>query len=112
MTAKGLMTFDELAARLEHIENTRKIVLQELEAIRDCREGVAELERDRDDFVGTYAGSPPELLDGLGAEARHRIYRMLRLEVLAGADGNLTMSGIPGATVLRTVGRDLRLGAS
>jgi hypothetical protein len=112
MTARGLMTFDELAARIEELKNTRKIARQELVAIRDRREGVAELERDRDDLVGTYVGSPPDLLEGLEAEERHRIYRMLRLEVLAGADGRLTVSGSPGATALRTVGRDLRLDAS
>jgi hypothetical protein len=106
------MTFGELGARLEELENTREIALQELEAIRDRREGVAELERARDDLVGTYAGSPPDILEGPEAEERNRIYRMLRLEVLVGADGRLTVSGISGAKVFRTVGRDLRLDAS
>lgn len=112
MTAKGLMTFDELGVRLETIENTRQIALRELGAVGDRREGVAGLERDRDDLVGTYAGSPPQALEGLKAEERHRVYRMLRLEVLAGANGGLTVAGIPGSTVFTTVGRGLRLDAS
>jgi hypothetical protein len=94
------------------LENTREIALQELEAIGDRSEGVSELERDRDYLVGAYVGAPPDVLEGLEAEERHRIHRMLWLEVLVGADGSLTVSGIPGATALRTVGRDLRLDAS
>ncbi len=112
MTAKGLMTFDELTARLEQIESTREVALQELEAIGDRCEDVAGLERDRDDLVRTYVGSPPDGLEGLEAEERHRIYRMLRLEVLLGVDGGLTVSGIPGAKVLRAAGRDPGLGAT
>ncbi len=80
-----------------------------MEIIRDRREGVAELERDRDDLVGTYAGAPPDVMEGLEAEERQRIYRMLRLRVLVGADGTLTVSGIAGTKVLKTIGRDLRL---
>jgi len=112
MTARGLMTFDELGARLEKLENTRKIAMQELEAIRNRREGVAELERDRDALLEVYAGSSPNALEDFEAEERNRIYRMLRLEVFAGADGSLTVGGIPGATVLKTDGRDLQLDAS
>jgi hypothetical protein len=112
MAAKGLMTFDELGARLEELENARRIALQGLETIRDRREGVAQLERDRDHLVGTYAGLPPDLLDDLEAEERQRIYRMLRLRVLVGADGTLTVSGIAGAKDLKTTGRDLRFDAA
>jgi len=96
MTAKGLMTFDELGTRLEEVENTRRLVLRELEKIKDRREDVARLERDMDDLLRTYVGSPPDRLEGLGAEERHLIYRKLRLEVLLGADGTLAVSGIPG----------------
>jgi hypothetical protein len=32
MTARGLMTFDELGAKLEELANTREVALQELEA--------------------------------------------------------------------------------
>jgi hypothetical protein len=112
MTARGLMTFDELGAKLEELANTREVALQELEAIRDRRAGVTGLEQVRDDIVGTYVSSPSDVLESLEAEERHRIYHMLRLKVLAGADGSLTVSGISGATVFRTVGRDLRLDAS
>jgi hypothetical protein len=111
MAATGLMTLDELGARLEELKNARRIALQGLEAIGNRREDVAELERDRNDFVGTYAGSPPEILDGLEADVRHRIYRMLRTDVLVGADGTLTVSGIAGTKILKTVGRDLRFDA-
>lgn len=106
MAAEGLMTFDELGERLEEIENTRKIVKQGLEMIRDRRESVARLERDRDELVGTYVGTPPDVLEGLEAEERHRIYRMLRFEVFVGADGSLTVSDITDPGGPRTLGRD------
>jgi hypothetical protein len=48
MTARGLMTFDELGAKLEELANTREVALQELEAIRDRRAGVTGLEQVRD----------------------------------------------------------------
>jgi site-specific DNA recombinase len=101
MTAKGLMALDELGARLEELEESRRIVLHELETIRSRREGVQRLKRDRDAILESYAGSQREILKASTPEDRHRVYRMLRLEVLIDADGTLTVSGIPGAAVLK-----------
>jgi hypothetical protein len=38
----------------------------------------------------------PETLDGLESEERHRIYKMLRLEVVVSADGPTEVSGVFG----------------
>jgi hypothetical protein len=89
IAAKGLMTLDELSARLDRLENTRATALRELDAIEDRRERKEELERGRDAILGTYAGAAPEVLERLEPEQRHRLYRTLRLEVLVGVDGNL-----------------------
>jgi hypothetical protein len=40
-----------------------------------------------------YAGTVPEALDDLSPEERHKIYKMLRLEVLACPDKFLEVSG-------------------
>jgi hypothetical protein len=89
LAAKGLMTLDELSARLDRLENTRATALRELDAIEDRRERKEELERGRDPIFGTYAGAAPGVLESLEPEERHRLYRTLRLEVLVGVDGNL-----------------------
>jgi hypothetical protein len=92
MAAKRLMTLDELSARLDQIENTRASALQNLGAIEDIQERVEDLERDRDALLEAYANATPEILESLEPVERHRIYRMLRLEVLVGLDGSLNGS--------------------
>ena len=113
MAAKCLMTLDDLSARLDQIENTRATALRELGAIEDRRERVQELERDREALLEAYAGAAPEILEGLEPAERHRVYRMLRLEVLIGLDGSLNGSianGLPGAAVLALAEWDRRPG--
>jgi flagellar motility protein MotE (MotC chaperone) len=58
--AKGLMTLDELAARLEELERTRKTAEQELLVLEDRRESLERLERDTDLLLDHYAGMAPE----------------------------------------------------
>ena len=102
MAVKGLMTLDELSARLNRLENTRETALRELDAIEERRERKEELERDRDAIFGTYPGAAPRVLESWEPEQRHRLYRTLRLEVLVGVDGNLDGSiagDLPGEAV-------------
>jgi hypothetical protein len=40
----------------------------------------------------------PEALESLAPDERHQIYKMLRLQVLAGADGGIEVTGALGAT--------------
>jgi site-specific DNA recombinase len=100
MTAKGLMTFDELRARLEELEGSREAVLQELEEVRRRRESAQRLVRDEEALLESYAGTRPESLEVVPAEERRRVYRMLQLEVLVSADGSLSVDGIAGSAVL------------
>jgi hypothetical protein len=51
------------------------------------------MERDRETVMEHYAGTVPEALDDLSPEERHKIYKMLRLEVLACPDKSLEVSG-------------------
>jgi len=51
------------------------------------------MERDRDMVMEHYAGTVPEALDDLSSEERHKIYKMLRLEVLAYPGKSLEVSG-------------------
>jgi hypothetical protein len=52
---------------------------QDALALREQR--VEDLEADRDTLLRDMADMLPEALDGLSGEERHRVYRMLRIEV-------------------------------
>jgi hypothetical protein len=96
-TTKGLMTLDELEEHLKRIEEVRKAAQEELVAIEGCCQRLEELEHDRDALLERYAGMVPEALDSLGPEERHRIYKMLRLKVLAYPEARFEVSGVLGA---------------
>lgn len=99
MAAKGLITFEELGAKLEELETTRGAATQELESLRNRRERIQELERDRDVLLESYVGMAPVALDSLLPEERHQVYKMLRLKVAARMDGGLEVSGALGENV-------------
>ena len=94
LAAKGLMTLEELGARLGELENTRRRATHELDVIRQRCGRLEELERDRDVLMESYAGAVPEALENVEPEERHRVYEMLRLRVAAHPDGTLEVRGI------------------
>jgi site-specific DNA recombinase len=91
--AKGLMTLDELAARLEELERTRKTAEQGLLILEDRQESIEGLERDMHLLLDHYAGMAPEALDSLTPEERHQVYKMLRLKVTAHLSGDVELAG-------------------
>jgi recombinase-like zinc beta ribbon protein len=105
LAAKGHMSDDELDEALGELEDTRKAAERELRAIQGQREIIEQLERDRDTILEYYAGMVPEALDELTGEERHRVYRMLRLEVYVQPNGDLETRGVirtevRGATIM------------
>ena len=92
-TAKGLMTLDELAARLRELEGTRRTAERELAILKDRRESMDRLEHDKDLLLDHYAGMAPEALSSLTPEERHQLYKILRLKVLAHLDGDVELTG-------------------
>jgi site-specific DNA recombinase len=99
LAAKGLMTIEELSARLEELKATRRAAADELQAIQRRAERLAGLEQDRDALMEFYAGAVPERLERLGPEERRRIYGRLRLELWARPDGTLEARGILGESL-------------
>jgi site-specific DNA recombinase len=93
MVAKGLMTFEELGVKLEALENTRSRATRELEVLRNRRERIDGIERDKDALLESYAGMVPQALDSLTPEERHQIYKMLRVQVTVGPDGRVEVTG-------------------
>jgi hypothetical protein len=93
MAAEGLITFDELRAKLAALEETRQTARSELVALEGRTERLRALERDREALLENYAEMMPEALDVLEPEERHRVYNMLRLRAVAFPDGALEVSG-------------------
>src|SRR5215216_6082692 len=93
LAAEGIMDRDELRAKLAELQEDRETAEREIAAIEGRREQLEQMERDRDMVMEHYAGTVPEALDDLSSEERHKIYKMLRLEVLAYPDKSLEVSG-------------------
>jgi len=97
LAARGSITDAELDEELAQLDDTRKVAEQELEALRQHKERVEEMERDRDAVLEHYTALAPEALDSLTPEERHQLYKMLRLKVLVGKGGDLMieLAGVP-----------------
>jgi site-specific DNA recombinase len=96
MAAEGLITLDELRAKLAVLEEDREFARRELEALEGRRARLLELERDKDELLAHYASMVPEALDDLAPEERHRVYKLLKLRVGLQPDGILEVSGVLG----------------
>ena len=91
--AAGLMTLEELGTRLAELEDVRRSAESELAKLRTTQEEIEAMEADADALLASYERLTPEKLDTLEAEEHHRIYRLMRLEVLAHLDGSLEAKG-------------------
>ena len=83
----GLMTLQELGAKLEELEVGRKEAERELMALRSHQQRVADLEKDRDALLQSMAEMVPGAVDDLDGEEKNRLYQMLRLEVTPSEEG-------------------------
>jgi hypothetical protein len=63
MAANDLITLDELRARLAELDNTRSVAERELQALRNQRERIGELEAGRDFLPDSLTGMAPDALD-------------------------------------------------
>jgi len=92
MVAEGLIGFEELRTQLAALEDTRKTAERALRALHRT-EHLAQLERDRDSVLESYTGLMPGAIDALRSEERHRVYRMIGMEVHLASDGSFELSG-------------------
>ena len=93
MAAAGLVDFDELRERLAGLDEARGDLERALGAARRRADQLERLEHDRAVLMREYAGAVPEALSDLPPEERHRVYRMMRLEVALAPNGDMEMSG-------------------
>ncbi len=85
--------FEELRARLAALKGARKTAERELHALHRRTEDLAQLERDCDGLLESYADLVPEVIDALGSAERHRPYRIIGLEVHLASNGSFELSG-------------------
>jgi hypothetical protein len=64
-----------------------------LTILKESRERLEDLERDADALLEHYASMVPEALDELTPEERHRVYKMMHLNVVMSADGLAKVTG-------------------
>ncbi|HWS81193.1 MAG TPA: hypothetical protein VN178_09230, partial [Rubrobacter sp.] len=93
LAAEGILGRDELRAKLAVLEETRETAERELHALEGRSELLKNLEREKDCIIERYAGLVPEALEELSPKERHRVYRMLRLSVVAHSDATLEVHG-------------------
>ena len=93
LAAKKLMSFEELSTKLAGIEDARRIAVQELDALKDRRARLPELERDTTALLETFSGMAPSYIDDLTPEERNRVYKMLRLRCVLRPNAPVELSG-------------------
>ena len=98
LAAGGLMTPEELGARLGELEGERAIAEGELDVLSSRQERLRELERGADDLMADLVGGAADTYDP-GPEERRRVYGMLRLKVAARSDGAIEVREILGAEI-------------
>jgi hypothetical protein len=96
MAADGLITFDELRAKLAELEETRELAQRELEILEERQSRIREFERNADVLLKHYAGVALETLSEIVPEERHRIFKILRLRVRVQPSAILEVSGVLG----------------
>jgi hypothetical protein len=89
----GLLTREDLRAKLFELDEARGAIQKALEAYVQRAKRLKTLEQDRDATLAAFVESVPEELDRLAPDERHRVYRMLRLRVDVEGDGQLKISG-------------------
>ncbi len=93
MTAEGLISFDELREKILALENVRKTAERELEALKNERKRILELEQDRDALLNMLMQIASEALEALSPDEKHQLYRILQLKVIVRQDGTPEVSG-------------------
>jgi hypothetical protein len=96
MAAEGLISFEELRAKLDALDEVRETARRELDALGERRERLAELERDSDALLETYSEKASRGFEHFTPEDRHHAYKKLGLSVLVYPNGDLRLEGVLG----------------
>jgi hypothetical protein len=89
---EGTLEADRYESRVSQIKRSRRTIEDELGRINDRAAHIERLKHDRDALLSHYSRIVPEQLEALEPDERNRVYKMLRLTVLAHEDGKLEAS--------------------
>jgi hypothetical protein len=87
MVAEGLITFDELRAKLAGIREARETAQRQLAASRGRKERSEGSEMDREALLESLADKVTAGLEDLSGAERNKVYRKLGLVVTPAAEG-------------------------
>ena len=96
LAADEIMGREELRAKLAEVDEAREQARREIRTLKERRETVSRMEAEKEALIESYAGMIPGALEDLDPEKRHRIYKLLRLRVLAHPDKSLEVHGVLG----------------
>ena len=82
------MTLEELASRLEELEDARKVAEAKIAALQRSQKRTEELKEDREAVLASLTDLVPQALDSLTGEERNKLYRMLRMEITPTPEGS------------------------
>jgi hypothetical protein len=94
LAARGHMSDEELTVALADLDEARESAERELATAQARGEALQRLEHDRDALMESYAVAVGDTLEDLSPEERHRVYKLLRLDVRFRLDWPLEISGI------------------
>jgi site-specific DNA recombinase len=96
MAAEGLISFDELKAKLAELEENRNTAQCEMINLEGTRERIWQLEQDKARLLEDFANLVPEAVGTLTGEERNRLYSLLRLRVTVQVEGDVEVRGAVG----------------
>ncbi len=101
---EGDITTAQFRAKSAELKEARTAAESQLETARCHLSRLRDIERSKDTLISHYASLVPHGLAELSSDERNRIYKMMRLKVLADPDGTLTaewgcnaLSTLPGS---------------
>ena len=101
MAAEGLITLEELGAKLDELEETHTTARRELESLGRRQQRLADLGQDKDAVLEYYERVAPDALEGLTPQERNHFYKALRLRVVMKPGGGMEICGpLPDAPVV------------
>ena len=87
--AEGLMTREELSAKLAEMDEATRLAEGEIEKLRSHEERIRTMEEAGEELIERYAKLIPEELQNLSPAEKRRIYQTLQISISVPQDGEI-----------------------
>ena len=98
--AEGAVSLEDLKIRTSEVDDACRLARAELTEAKTRQERLRAVEADAEAVVSLYSAIVPQSLEDMAPEERHRLYRLLHLEVRVNPDGRMDVEG--GLTLCNT----------